>query len=150
MKLPGVSLPLTAALAFTLLQPRALPAQQGTDAVLERRITAAAALPALADQVRGAGVAVHDLSALLEAFGAARVPATEASVILNEEWTAAREHGPVPGMGSFVQARLAEGLRGRDLAAAIRREHVTRGKGGDGMGPPGRGQAERRPARVPR
>jgi len=41
----------------------------------------------------------------------------------------AEEHGPVDNFGAFVKSKLAEGLRGRDLADAIAIEHKVRGKG---------------------
>lgn len=98
---------------------------------LAARIAAAAALPGLAEEIRGAGVPQHDLAALLAVLREKQVPATDARRILDEEWKAAREHGPVPGLGRFVRGRLDEGLRGPALADAIRREHARRGTGGD-------------------
>lgn len=105
---------------------------------LAARIAAAAALPALAEEIRGAGVSDQDLAAVLAVLGEKSVPATDARRALEEEWKAAREHGPVPGLGRFVRGRLDEGLRGEALAAAIRREHARRGTGGDQAGRPSR------------
>lgn len=105
---------------------------------LAARIAAAAALPALAEEIRAAGVSERDLATVLTALGERRVPATDARRILDEEWKAAREHGPVPGLGRFVRGRLDEGLRGTALADAIRREHARRGTGGDQAGGPSR------------
>jgi hypothetical protein len=113
---------------------------------LAARIAAAAALPALADEIRGAGVANRDLATMLEIFGERRIPATDARLLLDEEWKAAREHGPVPGLGRFVRGRLDEGLRGRALADAIRAEHAARGTGGDRAGA---GSRDRAPAVAP-
>ena len=98
---------------------------------LGARITAAAALPALAQDIRGAGVPQSDLAAVMALLAQRRVPATDAKRVLDEEWKSAREHGPVPGLGVFVRGRLDEGLRGRALADAIRQEHARRGTGGD-------------------
>lgn len=103
---------------------------------LAARIAAAAGLPALADEIRAAGVPQQDLAAVLTLLGEKRVPATDAHQILDEEWRAAREHGPVPGLGRFVRGRLDEGLRGQALAEAIRQEHARRGTGGDQAGKP--------------
>jgi hypothetical protein len=99
-----------------------------------RRVLAAAELPTSADQVRKEGVPNSALEQVLGAMQAANVPAHEAHEVLDEERAAIREHGPVDNFGAFVQSKLEAGLRGRDLAAAIRAEHQLRGKG-----PPGRG-----------
>ncbi|MGE5927440.1 MAG: hypothetical protein ACM357_08805 [Gemmatimonadota bacterium] len=106
---------------------------EGADS-LAARIAAAAALPALAEEIRGAGVSQPDLAAVLAVLAERKLPATDARSVLEEEWKAAREHGPVPGLGRFVRGRLDEGLRGQALADAIRREHVRRGTGGDQSG----------------
>jgi hypothetical protein len=120
-------------LPLLTLGPVALAAQGEAPTALASRITAASALPALAQEIRGSGVTSPELTSLLDVFRTKNIPAPDAKVILEEEWSAAREHGPVPGLGSFVQARLDEGLRGRELAAAIRAEHAARGIGGDGL-----------------
>jgi hypothetical protein len=124
--------------------PALLEAQTESPAGLASRITAAAALPALAEEIRGSGVSRSELTSLLDVFRTKNIPAPDAKVILEEERSAARDHGPVPGLGSFVQARLDEGLRGRELAAAIRAEHAARGIGGDGLSGNARGQSGER------
>lgn len=93
------------------------------------RILAAALIPGLAVEARSAGVAEKDVGALVDVFRTKSVPAGEAKVILDEQVRGVRAHGPVDNFGSFVQARLAEGLRGQQLAAAIRAEHAARGRG---------------------
>lgn len=127
-----------------VLGPALLEAQAESSAALASRITAAAALPALAEEIRGSGVSRSELTSLLDVFRTKNIPAPDAKVILEEERSAARDHGPVPGLGSFVQARLDEGLRGRELAAAIRAEHAARGIGGDGMSGKPRGKSAER------
>lgn len=127
-----------------VLGPALLEAQAESSAALASRITAAAALPALAEEIRGSGVRRSELTSLLDVFRTKNIPAPDAKVILEEERSAARDHGPVPGLGSFVQARLDEGLRGRELAAAIRAEHAARGIGGDGMSGNARGKSAER------
>lgn len=127
-----------------VLGPALLEAQAESSAALASRITAAAALPALAEEIRGSGVSRSELTSLLDVFRTKNIPAPDAKVILEEERSAARDHGPVPGLGSFVQARLDEGLRGRELAAAIRAEHAARGIGGDGMSGNARGKSAER------
>ena len=105
------------------------------------RVLAAALIPGLAVDARAAGVAEKEIGTLLDVFRTKSVPAGEAKVILDEEVRGVRAHGPVDNFGSFVQARLAEGLRGQQLAAAIRAEHAARGKGR-----PGRKDAAATPA----
>jgi hypothetical protein len=99
-----------------------------------RRVLAAAELPVSADQARREGAPDGVIQQVLSAMQSANVPAHEAREVLDAERDALREHGPVDNFGAFVQSKLDAGLRGRDLAAAIRAEHQLRGKG-----PPGRG-----------
>lgn len=132
-------------LLLAFLTPLPLAAQ--TEATVVERLLAAASIPGLALETRAAGVPSGELAALLDALAGRKVPATDARVVLAEEKRSAAEHGPVPGLGSFVQARLAEGLRGQALAAAIRKEHAARGRKN---APPGQAEAGRgdgRPAR---
>ena len=128
-----------------LLGPAALAAQSEAP-TLAARVAAAAALPALAQEIRGSGVTETELTSLFDVLRTKNIPAPDAKVVLEEEWSAAREHGPVRGLGSFVQARLDEGLRGRELAAAIRAEHAARGTGGDGLSDEARRKAGERGA----
>ena len=101
---------------------------QSVSATAER-VLAAALIPGLAVDARAAGAPEKEVAELLEVFRRKSVPASEAKVVLDEQVRSAREHGPVDNFGSFVQARLDEGLRGQRLAAAIRAEHAARGKG---------------------
>ncbi|HSJ62519.1 MAG TPA: hypothetical protein VK922_01315 [Gemmatimonadaceae bacterium] len=134
-----------------------------------RRVLAAAELPVSADEARREGAPDSVIQRVLAAMQSANVPAHEAREVLDEERAAMREHGPVDNFGAFVQAKLDAGLRGRDLAAAIRAEHQLRGKGppvrgaqpGDRGGDRGRsgeardtardrqGRAETRPGKQP-
>jgi hypothetical protein len=112
-----------------LLLPRASTAAQ-TGPTPAERILAAASIPALARDLRIAGVSDDDVVGLLDALNTQKVPGTEARLILGEEGRAAAKHGYLPGLGSFVQAKLAAGLRGRALADAIQSEHAARGMKG--------------------
>lgn len=94
-----------------------------------RRVLAAAELPVSADEARREGAPDGVIRQVLAAMQSANVPAAEAREVLDEERAAMREHGPVDNFGAFVQAKLDAGLRGRELAAAIRAEHQRRGKG---------------------
>lgn len=103
------------------------------------QLLSAAELPIVALQVRQAGVPNDQIRTALEALRTKGVRANEARDIFDEERSAAREHGPVDNFGAFVQSKLDAGLRGRDLAAAIRAEHAARGIGrgnAKGMGQP--------------
>lgn len=71
---------------------------------------------------------------------AKKVPAHEARQVIDEERVARRDHRPVDNFGAFVQSRLQAGLRGQELAAAIRAEHAARGKGKGKAGNKARGK----------
>ena len=114
-----------ALLALSLI---AAPASAQTPDWVQVMISAAG-LPIAADSARKEGVPSDDVRAVLESMRNKNIPANEAKDILNEARAAHREHGPVDNFGAFVQAKLDAGLRGRDLAAAIRAEHAARGKG---------------------
>lgn len=113
-------------LAFLLL-PAASAFAQVPDWVTQ--ILAAAQLPVTAAEARQEGVPDNEVREVLDALRTANVPAHEARDVFDEGRKARREHGPVDNFGAFVQAKLAAGLRGRELAAAIRAEHAARGKG---------------------
>jgi len=57
------------------------------------------------------------------------VPAGSLAELFAEENDAIRKHGRIDNFGAFVQEKLAAGLRGRELAAAIHAEHAARGIG---------------------
>lgn len=93
------------------------------------QVIAAAQLPVTVADLRRDGVRDDEIRAVLDAMRGANVPAHDAKTLLDEERDARRQHGPVDNFGAFVQTKLAAGLRGRELAAAIRAEHAARGKG---------------------
>ena len=110
----------------------------------------AAQLPIVALEARNDGIPNSDIGSILEAIRRAGLPAREATLILDTTRVLHREHGPADNIGAFVQAQLAAGKRGRDLAAAIRAEHKRTGKGrgntsargaGNDQGNRGRGNA---------
>jgi hypothetical protein len=72
--------------------------------------------------------------AVLEALQRRQVTPGDAKDVLDEERGDVREHGPIDNFGAFVQSKLDAGLRGRDLAAAIRAEHEARGNAGADRG----------------
>lgn len=105
------------------------------------QILIAAELPVSAAEARREGAPSDEIRRVLEAMRAANVPAHEARGLIEEERVARREHGPVDNFGAFVQSRLQAGLRGRELAAAIRAEHAARGKGRPARPTMGQGKA---------
>ena len=96
---------------------------------LAQRILAAAGIPGAALEARAAGVPERDVVGVLDILRSRKVPSTDAKDILGEQVRTSRSDQPMDNFGAFVQARLDEGLRGRELAAAIRREHEAQGKG---------------------
>ena len=132
---------------LALLIPLPLAAQAAP--TVAERVLAAASVPGLALEARAAGLSPDELEGLLDAMADGRVPATDARLVLAEERRAVAAHGAVDGLGGFVRARLAEGLRGQALADAIGKEHAARGRKG---APPGLNArdilAEKRAART--
>ena len=120
-------------LALSLLIPMPSPAQDSeaevrTEATSDSPILRAMLLPLLAQEARAAGMPEEDLLLLLTESQRHQIPAERAGELLEESTKALRENGPVDNFGAFVQAQLAAGLRGRELADAIHVEHRTRGK----------------------
>ena len=107
------------------------------------QLLAASRLPLETAGARREGVSNAYIRDVLEAMRTARVPAHEAVAVIDTARAVHREHGPIDNFGAFVQAQLASGKRGRDLAAAIRAEHARAGKGAGASATPGaRGRSE--------
>jgi hypothetical protein len=105
------------------------------------QLLTAARLPVAAAEARRDGVASSDIRAVLDAMIRAKVPASEATVVIDTARVLQREQGPVDNFGAFVQSQLAAGKRGPALAAAIRAEHARQGKGkGNANGAKNRGR----------
>jgi hypothetical protein len=112
------------------------------------QLLAASRLPLETAEARREGVSNGYIREVLEAMRTARVPAHEAVAVIDTARAVHREHGPVDNFGAFVQAQLASGKRGRDLAAAIRAEHARSGKGhGTASTPGARGRSDAAGAR---
>jgi hypothetical protein len=95
----------------------------------------AALLPVSAAQARDAGVPDAQVRDILGTLRRNRLPADDAWHVLDEEVRVVREGGPKDNFGAFVQTQLDAGLRGRELAEAIREEHRRQGIGRpDGAG----------------
>ncbi|MES2644428.1 MAG: hypothetical protein V4850_33385 [Myxococcota bacterium] len=89
-------------------------------------------LPLTARKLRDAGVPEADVRGSLGAMRDAGVSAGDATNATEATVAHVKENGPVDNFGAFVQERLASGLRGQELAAAIAAEHQARGKGKKG------------------
>lgn len=104
-------------------------------------------LPLAVESARRAGIPSGTIWDVLDSLRRRRVPAADAEQILRGEVEAVEKGGPRENFGAFVNAQLARGLRGRELAAAIHAEHARRGIGqGRGRGPDaekGRGAADK-------
>ena len=96
---------------------------------LRERIERAIQLPESADEARDAGIPEDEVKKVLDEARRRRLPVEEVDTILVESAASARVDGPVDNFGAFVQSQLDNGLRGRDLADAIHREHAARGRG---------------------
>ena len=106
--------------------------REQAEAVLGSAIEAilgAIELPQVVEEAREAGVADSTLTVLLEDFQEGAMPAAQAEDVLAQEVEVLRAGGPVDNFGAFVQGQLEAGLRGRDLAQAIRAEHRSMGIG---------------------
>jgi hypothetical protein len=127
--------------AIALAFPPALMAQDGS---LLERVRAAMQLPVLTTEAREAGVPAERVSTTIRDIFGSGVPAGDASRILDEEVRTVREGGSTDNFGSYVRSQVDAGLRGRDLADAIHREHARRGMGRPGdAGRPEQGRMPR-------
>jgi hypothetical protein len=95
----------------------------------EEKLLRAIRLPEAAEEARQEGVPAEDVKKVLEAARSLDLPAGETETIMVEETKAVKEKGQIDNFGSFVESKLDEGLRGRELSEAIRTEHAARGKG---------------------
>lgn len=118
------------------------PAAPAADARAKRdRLLRASRLPKEAHECREKGVPDEDMKAALRNAKRKGLKADETSDVTTEQRRAIDEHGPVDNFGAFVQSKLDEGLRGKELAAAIKAEHAKRGKG-KGYRAPGKGKGK--------
>lgn len=86
-------------------------------------------LPHATREARFLGVGDRDIRDMFDVARDNRFTSGDLVYVLETRNAAIREHGPVDNFGAFVQAKHRQGLRGRDLAAAIRAEHAAHGKG---------------------
>lgn len=86
-------------------------------------------LPQIAEMARKAGINPEEIKAILQQGKQDKIPAKDMEETIDAGVKAQKEHGPIDNFGAFVQSKLKEGLRGRELAEAIHKEHAARGKG---------------------
>jgi hypothetical protein len=86
-------------------------------------------LPQTVEEGRQAGVPAGSIWGVLDSLRRRGVPAADAGQIIQEEVEAVKAGAPADNFGASVNALLARGLRGRELAEAIHAEHARRGIG---------------------
>lgn len=109
----------------TISQPLAAQdvVQEGAD------ILQAILLPRVSEILRERGVPVEEVESAIEGARRSGVAPSEATAVFQEAVVSVEQNGPIENFGGFVQQQLERGLRGRELADAIRAEHAARGIG---------------------
>jgi hypothetical protein len=106
------------------------------------RILRTILLPGTAEEAAESGVPEEDVEEVLKTAQEEGISPADTQVVMEGGADAARD-GDYKNFGKFVNAKLEEGLRGRELAEAIHAEKAARGKGGKGHGK-GRGKPHSR------
>ena len=104
-------------------------AAQNSQTLAKASILQSLRLPGATQEARDLGVGDQDIREMLDLARDDRFTIGDLTQVIEARNESIREYGPVDNFGAFVQARHREGLRGRDLAAAIRAEHAAHGKG---------------------
>ncbi len=132
----------TSYLAVALLIASAAGAQSSRGApqtrvptVADSALMRALDLPSMMQRARSAGIPDSTLRGIMDQMRRRGVPVGDALPAVELEVEAVEQGADKNNFGSFVRAQVESGLRGRELAAAIRAEHERRG-----MGPANRGQ----------
>lgn len=94
-----------------------------------KEIMTSSRLPVAAADARDAGVPDAQVRGLLDVIRQSGLPPEDGYRVLEEEVRVVREGGPKENFGAFVQTQLDAGLRGQELAEAIREEHRRMGVG---------------------
>jgi hypothetical protein len=116
-------------------QPPRTADQSQRDRVLE-----ATKLPHKAQDIRDKGVPQGEVKEALDAARSKRVHAGEMSQVADGASRDIDQHGRIDNFGHFVKGKLDQGLRGRELAAAIHDEHARRGMGPNKAGKANQGR----------
>ncbi|MEZ4322622.1 MAG: hypothetical protein R3F61_34465 [Myxococcota bacterium] len=93
-------------------------------------LLAASELPMKAKEARDSGLDADQVVSAIDAAKGASLSAADTAEMLGATGPLVKEHGAVENFGDFVKGKLEEGLRGQDLANAIKAEHENKGKGG--------------------
>ncbi len=132
---------LALALSAALFTASALGAQSATTAteaaipgVVDSVLLRAIDLPRVMQRARAAGVPDSIIRGTVDRMRQRGLPAGDASDVVTLEVESVERGGDRNNFGAFVRTQVESGLRGRDLAAAIRAERARRG-----MGPADRG-----------
>lgn len=130
-------LPVLGVLAFA----PSVTAQSATGAPQTRVPTAADSallraldLPRVMQRAREAGIPDSSIRGVMDRMRQRGIPAEDATAAVDLEVETVERGGDRANFGSFVRTQVESGVRGRDLAAAIRAERQRRG-----MAPEGRG-----------
>jgi hypothetical protein len=129
-----------APLAAEAAAPETKGADEANKGAAKDRILGALDLPIKAQALRKAGADEKEVKAGLKAAKDKKAHPKDVAELLDAAAKATKEHGPVDNFGAFVQEKLGAGLRGKDLAEAIRAEHEARGKKGKGHEGKGEGK----------
>lgn len=101
---------------------------------LDSALLRAIDLPRVMQRAREAGIPDSSIRGVMDRMRQRGIPAEEATSAVELEVETVERGGDRNNFGSFVRTQVESGLRGRELAAAIRAERERRG-----MGPEGRG-----------
>jgi hypothetical protein len=119
-----LALPLAIALPATAAPPEEVAApEEGEPSeaeALEDDILLVIDLPIAADDARDAGVDEAELDEALDVAQKAEVSAGDMAEVLSEEANETRAKGKRAAFGQWVKLQIAEGMSGKELAAAIK------------------------------
>lgn len=91
-------------------------------------------LPRVMQRAREAGIPDSSIRGVMERMRQRGIPAEDATTAMDMEVEAVERGGDRDNFGAFVRTQVESGLRGRELAAAIRAERQRRGMAPDGRG----------------
>jgi hypothetical protein len=117
------------ALALLWCTPSVSAQEAGEKQSKREEILAMIDLPKSAQALRKKGVDKREVKSALREAKRKKVKVKDTKNLLDASAKAVDENGPIDNFGAFVKSKLEQGLRGRELAAAIHAEHKARGKG---------------------
>jgi hypothetical protein len=131
-----LALPLTLAVTASAAPPEdgdaAEPIPEPTEAeALEDDILLVIDLPIAADEARTAGVEEAEVTLALDVAILASLPASDMTEVLDEEAEQVKAKGKREAFGQWVKLQVAEGVRGKELAAKIKERKAELAKMSD-------------------